>query len=162
MLYYKYNKEIHGMEVVKSMQKVVKVIQAVAVVALVALVITVCTLNNALSTERTARNEAEAMRAEAEHVAAHYQQMEEARMFDTSFIDAWCRGDDGKVRMMWASVVSVDGSLITVEDEQGEQWLVDSVRLTEADNIMLWIADNNTPLDVADDIILKVWIEVYE
>ena len=65
MLYYKYNKEIHGMEVVKSMQKVVKVIQAVAVVALVALVITVCTLNKALSTERTARNEAEAMKASA-------------------------------------------------------------------------------------------------
>ena len=162
MLYYKYNKDIHGMEVVESMQKVVKVIQAVAVVALVALVITVCTLNNALSTERTARNEAETMRAEAEHVAAHYQQMEEARVFDTSFVDTWCGGDDGKLRMMGASVVSVEGSLITVEDEQGEQWLVDSVRLTEADNIMLWIADNNTPLDVTDDIIVKVWIEVYE
>lgn len=143
------------------MQKVVKIIQAVAVAVLVVLVIIVWALNNALSTEKTARDAAEAMRAETERIVAHYQQMEEARIFDTSFIDTWYRGENGKVRMMGASVVSMEDSLIIVEDEQGEQWLIDSVRLAEADNIMLWIADNHTPLDVTDDIIIKVWIEVY-
>jgi hypothetical protein len=43
----------------------------------------------------------------------------------------------------------------TVEDEQGQLWYVEE-DVKENDNVILVIADNNTPNDFTDDIILKV------
>ena len=83
------------------------------------------------------------------------------RVFDTQAIERWCRsaGLEGKVRMIGAEVVGREGTLITVEDEQGQQWLMDNVAIEDTDNVLLWIADNNTALDYTDDAIIKVFVE---
>ena len=113
--------------------------------------------------DTTAKLHAE--RALCEEMAHHIEGMKEAeasRTFDTSVLETWGKGyDQGKVRMVGAWLVSTDGQLMTVEDEQGEQWLIDSVSIDEVDNIMLWIADNHTEDDVTDDEVVKVWKEQY-
>ena len=113
--------------------------------------------------DTTAKLHAE--QALCEEMAHHIEGMKEAeasRTFDTSVLETWGKGyDQGKVRMVGAWLVSTDGQLMTVEDEQGERWLIDSVSIDEVDNIMLWIADNHTEDDVTDDEVVKVWKEQY-
>ena len=94
----------------------------------------------------------------------HYEAQEAMRVFDTQAIERWCRsaGLEGKVRMIGAEVVGREGTLITVEDEQGQQWLMDNVAIEDTDNVLLWIADNNTALDYTDDAIIKVFVEAYK
>lgn len=78
--------------------------------------------------------------------------------FDTSIIEeCWCGScDDGTVRMVGAWHYA-DG---VVEDEQGQLWGIDQ-QIDEEDFLLLWITDNHTPNYTIDDIIIKVWKEVY-
>lgn len=82
---------------------------------------------------------------------------------DTSAIDKW-GGDysDGTIRMIgaWYYGTQPDG-LLTLEDETGELWSVDT-SIDEQDFLLLWIADNNTPDDTHDDIVVKVWAETHK
>ena len=76
--------------------------------------------------------------------------------FDTSILETlWCGGfDDGTVRMIGAWKYA-DG---VVQDEQGQLWGIDQ-QVSEEDFLLLWIADNNTPDNMLDDVIIKVWRE---
>lgn len=87
-----------------------------------------------------------------------YVEVQKEQMFDTSIIEAqWCGGfEDGTVRMVGAWWYA-DG---VVEDEQGQLWAVEQSINTD-DFLMLWIADNNTPNNTTDDLIIKVWREAY-
>ena len=78
--------------------------------------------------------------------------------FDTSIIEAqWCGGFyDGTIRMVGAWWYA-DG---VVEDEQGQLWGIEQ-NIEETDFLLLWIADNHTPDNTVDDIIIKVWREAY-
>ena len=78
--------------------------------------------------------------------------------FDTSVIEQeWCGGfTDGTIRMVGAWWYA-DG---VVEDEQGQLWGID-VPVSNEDFLLLWIADNNTPNNTTDDLIIKVWREAY-
>ena len=78
--------------------------------------------------------------------------------FDTSIIESnWCGGaDEGTIRMLGAWWFA-DG---VVEDEQGQLWALEQEVAVE-DWLCLWIADNHTPRDTRDDIIVKVWREAY-
>ena len=87
-----------------------------------------------------------------------YVEVQKKQMFDTSIIEAqWCGGfENGTVRMVGAWWYA-DG---VVEDEQGQLWAVEQSINTD-DWLMLWIADNNTPNNTLDDVVIKVWREVY-
>lgn len=87
-----------------------------------------------------------------------YVEVIQEQKFDTSIIESnWCGGaDEGTIRMVGAWWFA-DG---VVEDEQGQLWAVEQA-VTENDWLMLWIADNHTPNDTRDDIIIKVWKEAY-
>ena len=78
--------------------------------------------------------------------------------FDTSIIEnQWCSGfEDGTVRMVgaWWYAEGV------VEDEQGQLWGIDQ-QVTQEDFLLLWIADNHTPNNTIDDVVIKVWREAY-
>jgi hypothetical protein len=47
-----------------------------------------------------------------------------------------------------------------VEDEQGQLWGIEQ-SINADDFLLLWIADNHTPNNTTDDIIIKVWREAY-
>ena len=84
--------------------------------------------------------------------------VEQTGGFDTSIIENnWC-GDfcDGTIRMVGAWWYA-DG---VVEDEQGQLWGIEQSINTD-DFLMLWIADNHTPNNTTDDLIIKVWREAY-
>ena len=85
-------------------------------------------------------------------------EVQKEQMFDTSIIEAqWCGGfTDGTIRMVGAWWYA-DG---VVEDEQGHLWGID-VPVSNEDFLLLWIADNNTPNNTTDDIIIKTWREAY-
>jgi hypothetical protein len=87
-----------------------------------------------------------------------YVEVQQEQMFDTSVIEAqWCGGfEDGTVRMVGAWWYA-DG---VVEDEQGQLWAVEQ-SINHDDWLMLWIADNNTPNNTVDDVVIKVWREAY-
>lgn len=84
--------------------------------------------------------------------------VEQSGGFDTSIIeDNWC-GDfsDGTIRMVGAWQYERQ----LVEDETGDVWYIEEP--VQADDfLLLWIADNHTPNDTEDDIIVKVWREAY-
>ena len=87
-----------------------------------------------------------------------YVEVQKEQMFDTSIIEAqWCGGfEDGTVRMVGAWWYA-DG---VVEDEQGQLWGIEQ-SIEQTDFLLLWIADNNTPDNTTDDLIIKVWREAY-
>ena len=87
-----------------------------------------------------------------------YVEVIKEEVFDTSIIEAqWCGGfEDGTVRMVGAWWYA-DG---VVEDEQGQLWAVEQ-SINHDDWLMLWIADNNTPNNTVDDVVIKVWREAY-
>lgn len=87
-----------------------------------------------------------------------YVEVQKEQMFDTSIIEQeWCGGfTDGTIRMVGAWWYA-DG---VVEDEQGQLWGID-VPVSNEDFLLLWIADNNTPNNTTDDIIIKTWREAY-
>lgn len=78
--------------------------------------------------------------------------------FDTSALSQWC-GDSrlGKVRMIGAGQAEGE-SKGKVEDEQGNRWNV-IADYEDNDTLLLWVADNHTPQDVSDDVVVKVWRE---
>ena len=84
--------------------------------------------------------------------------------FDTSVLENW-GGDfsDGKIRMIGAWLYGQDnnGDPIVV-DEKNELWTLSGYEVASDDFMLLWIADNNSPENVHDDLILKVWTEKYE
>lgn len=84
-------------------------------------------------------------------------------VFDTTAIDAWCRGEDlGTVRMVGGVVHERTGDVWTLHDEQGNAWTVEDLHnMQEHGWMLLWIADNHTVDDVTDDVIVKMWVEVY-
>ena len=83
--------------------------------------------------------------------------------FDTSALQTWCHGDDiGTIRMVEACPVKHSaGGYWTVEDGYGELWMLEGIGLHHDDFLMLWIADSNTPDNVMDDVIVKVWVEAH-
>lgn len=101
-------------------------------------------------------------KASAAHVEQEpivkYVEVQEKKNFDTSIIEAqWCGGfEDGTVRMVGAWWYA-DG---VVEDEQGQLWGIDQ-EVSMEDFLLLWIADNNTPNNTTDDVVIKVWREAY-
>jgi hypothetical protein len=84
--------------------------------------------------------------------------VEQTGGFDTSIIeDNWC-GDfsDGTIRMVGAWQYERQ----LVEDETGNVWYIEEP--VQADDfLLLWIADNHTPDNAEDDIIVKVWREAH-
>ena len=84
--------------------------------------------------------------------------VEQSGGFDTSIIeDNWC-GDfsDGTIRMVGAWQYERQ----LVEDETGDVWYIEEP--VQADDfLLLWIADNHTPNNTEDDIIVKVWREAH-
>lgn len=83
--------------------------------------------------------------------------------FDVSALQEWCHGEDiGTIRMVDATPVKHSaGGYWTIADGYGEQWMVSGISLHHEDFLMLWIADNNTPDNVMDDVIVKVWVEAH-
>ena len=84
--------------------------------------------------------------------------------FDTSVLESW-GGDfsDGKIRMIGAWLYGQDneGNPIVV-DEKNELWTLSGYEVASDDFMLLWIADNNSPENVHDDVVLKIWTEKYE
>lgn len=101
-------------------------------------------------------------KASAAHVEQEpivkYVEVQKQGGFDTSIIETqWCGGfSDGTVRMVGAWWYA-DG---VVEDEQGQLWGIEQ-SIEQTDFLLLWIADNNTPDNTTDDLIIKVWREAY-
>lgn len=99
-------------------------------------------------------------KASAAHVEPEVKYVEVIKQsgFDTSIIENnWCGSfEDGVVRMVGAWWYA-DG---VVEDEQGQLWGIEQSINTD-DFLMLWIADNNTPNNTTDDVVIKVWREAY-
>lgn len=91
-------------------------------------------------------------------VQASAVEVEQTGGFDTSIIeDNWC-GDfcDGTIRMVGAWQYERQ----LVEDETGNVWYIEEP--VQADDfLLLWIADNHTPDNTEDDIIVKVWREAH-
>lgn len=84
--------------------------------------------------------------------------------FDVSVLENW-GGDfsDGQIRMIGAWLYGQDnnGDPIVI-DEKNELWTLSGYEVASDDFMLLWIADNNSPENVRDDLILKVWTEKYE
>lgn len=84
--------------------------------------------------------------------------------FDTTILEAW-EGDfsNGQIRMIGAWYYGTDrnGAPIVI-DELNELWTLTGYEVTEEDFLLLWVADGNTPDNVHDDIVLKIWVERYE
>ena len=88
-----------------------------------------------------------------------YVEVIKEEVFDTSILETmWCGSgfEEGTIRMVGAWWYT-DG---VVEDEQGQLWGIEQSINTD-DFLMLWIADNHTPNNTTDDIIIKVWREAY-
>lgn len=100
---------------------------------------------------------AQAVAVEQEPVVKYVEVIKQGG-FDTSIIESqWCGGfSDGTIRMVGAWRYA-DG---VVEDEQGQLWGIEQ-SITQEDFLLLWIADNNTPNNTTDDLIIKVWREAY-
>lgn len=114
-------------------------------------------LGAALYTSINTNHELHAMRAaEQERV--------EAEKLDTSYIEKW-GGDfaDGNIRILggWSAGTTHDGKQI-LEDEAGQLWTVEFTSITPDDYLLLWIADNHTPDNMSDDIVLHIWAQVHE
>lgn len=90
-------------------------------------------------------------------VANSSRHAETASGFDTSIIENnWCGGfSNGEIRMVGAEVYR-PGVLI---DETGQLWAVDTEEDLSSDFILLWVADNHTPDNILDDVVVKIWVE---
>ena len=62
--------------------------------------------------------------------------------------------DEGRIRIVHAWGYNKEERLVV--DETGNIWKIfEPVSLDE--EMLLWIADNNTPEDVTDDMLVRVW-----
>lgn len=84
---------------------------------------------------------------------------DETHKVDASIIENNWDGNfsDGNIRMISAWYYA-DG---VIEDETGTLWATD-FSIDVSDFLLIWIADNHTPENEKDDIIVKVWSEVYD
>ena len=81
---------------------------------------------------------------------------------DTSAIESWDDGfSSGNIRMVGAWVDSYDGNSVRIEDETGNIWVMDDCYIDDDAFLLLWLADNYTPNNVEDDLIIKVWTELH-
>ena len=86
-----------------------------------------------------------------------------ASVWDITALDSWCGEVDGTMRMLSANVCVINSQTqVTLEDEEGQLWVVldPTQTFTMQDFLLLWVADKGTPLDKADDELMKVWKEV--
>lgn len=84
-----------------------------------------------------------------------FERMEQTRV-DTQVIEVdWCLGYEGDTVRMVCGWMYEENS---IEDQMGNVWEVDC-DLSENDFFLLWISDNKTPDDVADDVIIQMWRE---
>lgn len=96
-------------------------------------------------------------------IAQKYATEQANKKFDTSALDNWCAGDEeGIIRIVAAVPYAREDNTLTLEDEQGELWLVENMSISDDEYVLLWIADNNTKDDVTDDVVLKVYTEVHD
>lgn len=96
-------------------------------------------------------------------IAQKYATEQANKKFDTSALDNWCAGDEeGIIRMVAAVPYAREDDTLTLEDEQGELWLVEDMDISDDEYVLLWIADNSTKDDVTDDVVLKVYTEVHD
>lgn len=79
--------------------------------------------------------------------------------FDVSIIEDNWNGDfsDGTIRMVRAWQYERQ----LVKDETGDVWYLEEPAVQANECLLLWVADNHTPNDTMDDIIVKVWREAY-
>ena len=81
---------------------------------------------------------------------------------DTTAINSWggnyC---DGDIRMVGAWVVGHEDNATMIEDETGNVWAVDDCYIDKDEFLLVWLADNHTPDNVEDDLIIKVWTELH-
>ena len=76
--------------------------------------------------------------------------------YDTSALSYWGSPEE-RVRMIGAEYFDVDALI----DESGNIWNVEMEEGLDSEAFyLLWIGDKNTPRDVTDDEVLKVWKEV--
>lgn len=84
-----------------------------------------------------------------------------AQMFDTHALNDWCSGyDEGTIRMVEGFPIEYTGDSWLVEDGYGQMWEI-SVDVEPCDFLLLWIADNHTPNNVEDDVVIKTWREAH-
>lgn len=81
---------------------------------------------------------------------------------DTSAIEMW-GGDfsSGNIRMVGAWVKGYEDNTVLIEDETGNIWMMDDYYIDDDAFLLLWIADNHTPNNAEDDLIIKVWTELH-
>lgn len=76
--------------------------------------------------------------------------------YDTTALSYWCSPEE-RVRMIGAEYFDVDALI----DESGNIWNVEMEEDFDPDAFyLLWIGDGNTPREMTDDEVLKVWKEV--
>ena len=61
----------------------------------------------------------------------------------------------GQVRTMECVVIGEDESIMVLEDECNNLWLLDARELCVGDVLNVWLDDVNTPKDLTDDVILN-------
>jgi hypothetical protein len=75
-----------------------------------------------------------------------------------NFFQSWCGEPQGNIRMVAASLTS-NGEL---KDETGELWEYEFENVPDSNSfLLLWIDDCGTENNIQDDIIIKVWQEVW-
>ena len=62
--------------------------------------------------------------------------------------------------MVGAWPIAEDEGTWVLEDEEGYLWRVHDEAITKHDSLLLWIDDNNTER-INDDVIVRMWREVY-
>lgn len=80
---------------------------------------------------------------------------------DTSTIEMW-DGDfsSGNIRMVGVWVKGYEGNTVLIEDETGNIWMMDDYYIDDDAFLLLWLADNGTPSNVEDDLIIKIRTEL--
>lgn len=95
-------------------------------------------------------------------VAQKYATEQANKKFDTSALNSWCAGgEEGIIRMVTAVPYAREDGTLTLEDEQGELWLVEDMNISDDEYVLIWIADNNTKDNTTDDTVIKVFVEVH-
>lgn len=95
-------------------------------------------------------------------IAQKYTIEQTNKKFDTSALDSWCAGgEEGIIRMVTAVPYAREDGTLTLEDEQGELWLVEDMNISDDEYVLMWIADNNTKDNTTDDTVIKVFVEVH-
>lgn len=95
-------------------------------------------------------------------IAQKYATEQANKKFDTSALNSWCAGgEEGIIRMVTAVPCAREDGTLTLEDEQGELWLVEDMNISDDEYVLMWIADNNTKDNTTDDTVIKVFVEAH-